>query len=299
MKKAILLSLALVLALTLTACSSLSIFNKAIIVKDDLGREVSLPKTPGRILSIAPTNTELLFALGLGDKTVGVTDICNYPLEAGTKEKIGDFAQPSVEKIVSLKPDLVLAASLHKTVVEQLEQLKIPVIVLDALTINEVFENIDMLGKATGATKEASALKLSIESALKQVDDKVKTLGAEGRPLVYYEVWYDPIMTAGANTFIDELITRAGGVNMAHDAATKYPTYSLEELLARKPEVMFYGHAVENVEQIKARANWGTIPFVSEDQVYLINEDLILRAGPRIGLGLIELSKRLHPDLWK
>ena len=299
MKKALTLVLVMALISTLSACSSLSVFQKAITVTDDMGREVSLPKAALRIVSLAPTNTEFLFALGLGDKVVGVTDWCNFPQEVSSKEKVGGFSKPSVEKIVSLKPDLVVAASLHKDVVEQLDILKIPVIVLNAQSINDVLANADLLGKVTGATKAANDVKGRINTILKQVDDKVKTLSAEQRPVVYYEVWHDPIMTAGPNTFINELITQAGGVNLAVSAPTNYPTYSLEELLARQPEVMFYGHAVETVEQVLVRTNWNSIPAISNARVYLVNEDLILRAGPRIGEGLLELAKHLHPGLWK
>ncbi|MDP3486553.1 MAG: cobalamin-binding protein [Bacillota bacterium] len=299
MKKTLALLLAIALIATLSACSSLSVFQKAITVTDDMGREVSLPKAALRIVSLAPANTEFLFALGLGDKIVGVTDWCNFPQEVSSKEKVGGFSKPSVEKIVSLKPDLVVAASLHKDVVEQLEILKIPVIVLNAKSISEVLANADLLGKVTGATKAANDVKSRINAILKQVDDKVKTLSAEQRPVVYYEVWHDPIMTAGPNTFINELITRAGGINLAASAPTNYPTYSLEELLARQPEVMFYGHAVETVEQVLARTNWKSIPAISNERVYLVNEDIILRAGPRIGEGLLELAKHLHPGLWK
>ncbi|KAF0194719.1 MAG: iron complex transport system substrate-binding protein [Bacillota bacterium] len=299
MKKGLTVLLAIVLISTLSACSSLSVFRKEITVTDDMGREVNLPKAAERIVSLAPTNTEFLFALGLGDKTVGVTDWCNFPQEVSSKEKVGGFSKPSVEKIVSLKPDLVVAASLHKDVVEQLEILKIPVIVLNAKSISEVLANADLLGKVTGAGKAADEVKSRINTILKQVDDKVKTLSAEQKPVVYYEVWHDPIMTAGPNTFINELLTRAGGINLAVGAPTNYPTYSLEELLARQPEVMFYGHAVETVEQVLARTNWSSIPAIGNARVYLVNEDLILRAGPRIGEGLLELAKHLHPGLWK
>jgi len=297
MRRILTLLITLSLLLTLTACASLSRAPKDITVTDDMGRDINLAKTPERIISLGPTNTEFLFALGLADKIVGVTDICNFPAEAASKNKVGSFAAPSIEMIVSLKPDLVVAASLHREVVEQLDNLNIPTIVLDAQSINEILNNCDLLGKATGATKAAESIKKSINDHLKLVDDKLKSV--VNRPTVYYEVWFDPIMTAGPNTFIHELITRAGGINLAANATTNYPTYSLEELLAQQPDVMFYGHAVETVEQILARTNWSTIPAVNEQRVYLLNEDLILRAGPRVGEGLLELAKHLHPTLWK
>lgn len=299
MKRLISLLLSALLVVSLSGCSIISRGAQDITVIDDMGREISLAKSPERIVSLGPTNTEFLFALGLGEKVVGVTDICNYPPEAATKAKVGGFGKPSIESIVSLKPDLVVAASLHKEVVEQLMALGTPVIVLNAQTIDDILKNADLLGEATGATKAAADVKQHITSLLTQVDDKVKSLSEKDRPVVYYEVWHDPIMTAGPNTFINELITRAGGTNLAANAQANYPTYSLEELLARQPEVMFYGHAVETVDQIVVRTNWGSIPAIVSHRVYLVDEDLVLRAGPRIGEGLLELAKHLHPELWK
>ena len=299
MRKLTLLTLIVVLATTLSACSTVtSLFQKEITVIDDMGREISLPKVPARIVSIAPANTEFLFALGLEEKIVGVTDWCDYPAAALTKEKVGDFANPSVEKIVSLKPDLVVAASLHKDVVLQLDALKIPTIVLDALSLDQVLANADLLGLATGATKAADKLKQDIQGILKEVADKVGTLKAEDRPVVYYEVWYDPIMTAGPGTFIDELITKAGGTNLAGATYGKYPILSLEELIAKQPDVIFYGHAMETVEQLMGRDNWGTIPAIKNGRIYMLDENMILRPGPRIAEGLREMAKHLHSPLW-
>jgi len=275
-----------------------SLFNKEITVKDDMGREISLPKVPTRIVSIAPANTEFLFALGLEDKIVGVTDWCNYPAAALSKEKVGDFLNPSLEQIVSLKPDLVVAASLHKEVVLQLDALNIPTIVLDALSIEQVLANADLLGVATGATKAANKLKQDIQDVLKEVADKVAAVKTEDRPVVYYEVWYDPIMTAGPGTFIDELITKAGGINVAGATHGKYPVMALEELLTKQPDVIFYGHAMETAEQLMNRANWGGIPAIQTGSIYLLDEDVILRPGPRIAHGLLEMAKILHSPLW-
>ena len=301
MKRKLILVLALVLIVSLSGCAQLSYFQnqETITITDDMGREVDLTTVPARIVSIAPSNTEFLFALGLSEKIVGVTDLCNYPTDAAVKESVGDFANPSVEKIIALKPELVVAASLHQAVVEQLDQLNIPVIVLNAQSIQQILDNVDMLGKATGATEAAEALIEQITLDIELVDEKVKTLLENEKPLVYFEVWHDPIMTAGPNTFINELITRAGGINIAADAPTDYPVYSLEDLIASQPEVMIYTHGAETAEQIKDRQNWETIHALKYGRVYLVEEDLVLRPGPRIAKGLIELSKRLHPDIWE
>jgi iron complex transport system substrate-binding protein len=272
--------------------------DQPVVVYDDMDRAITIPKLPTRIVSLAPANTELIFALGLGDKVVGVTEYCNYPEEAAGKEKIGDFFSPSVEKIVSLNPDLVLAASLHKTVVEQLDELKIPTLVLDALSIADVFGNLDMLGKATNTAVQADEVKSYMQSILDEVTRKVASIPGEAKPLVYYEIWGDPITTSGPDTFVHELIALGGGLNMAADASEKYPVYSLEELLAKKPAIMFYGHGAESIEQVLARPDWGSIPAIQENRVYLVNDDIMFRPAPRLVEGLLAMAKLLHPELW-
>lgn len=299
MKRFATLSLVLLLSVALSGCAVLNVLQPSIVVTDDLDREVRLERIAKRIVSLAPSNTEMLFALGLAEQTVGVSELCDYPPQAATKERVGSFATPSVEKIVSLKPDLVLAASLHKTVGEQLVELGIPVIVLHPESIQGVLDNADLLGRVTGTARGAADLKRQITADISAVDERVKTLTGAQRPLVYYEVWSNPIMTAGPNTFIHELITRAGGVNLGATATTAWPTLSLEELLSRQPQVMFYGHATETVEQIKRRPDWGSIPALRDGRVYLVDENLILRPGPRIGQALRLLSTQLHPELWR
>ena len=136
-------------------------------------------------------------------------------------------------------------------------------------------------------------------AAMREVEEKTRGLAEGSRPLVYFEIWHDPITSAGPNTFIHELITRAGGINLAGNAATNFPVLSLEEILAQKPTVMFRGHGPETVEAIKQRANWETVPAIASNRVYLVNEDLVLRPGPRLALGLREMARLLHPGLWR
>lgn len=300
MKKLSLLTLVAILALFVAGCAPITaLFQRPIVLTDDFGREVTLDKPAVRIVSLAPSTTELLFALGLADKIVGVTEFCNYPALAQTKEKVGGFGPPSIEKIVSLNPDLVVAASLHQAVVEQLEQLNIPVIAVNPTNMAQVIANALLLGKATGATREAQTIEQDFTTAMREVEQKTRGLAEGSRPLVYFEIWHDPITSAGPNTFIHELITRAGGINLAANAASNFPVLSLEEILAQKPAVMFRGHGAETVEAIKQRPNWETVPALANNRVYLVDEDIILRPGPRLTLGLREMARLLHPDLWR
>lgn len=285
------------LIFSLTACATTPP-QGPLTITDDKDREVTLARPAQRIVSIAPSNTEFLFALNLSEKVVGVTDLCNYPLEAAEKESIGDFANPSVEKILSLQPDLVLASSMHQEVVESLEGLEIAVMVLDAQNIDEIKGNIEMLAVMTDSQAAAESLLQNINSDLALVDQKIATISDEEKKSVYFEVWSEPIMTIGPNTFIHELITRAGGNNIAYDSQVDWPEFSLEQLIARQPEVMIYAHGAETVDAISNRPGWESIPAVSEGRIHLIDGDLVLRPGPRIIKGVIELSKILYPELW-
>lgn len=275
-----------------------------VIVTDDLGRKVTIEKMPVRIVSLAPSNTEILFALGLGGRVVGVTTYCNYPEEAKKKEKIGGFSNPSIEKIVFLEPDLVVAASIHKDLIGQVEQLGVPVILLDTKSISGVLRSIQLVGRATGENQAAARLVMDLARRIDGVSRKVRSLPLRGRPRVFYEVWYEPIMTAGPGSLIDDLISLAGGVNIAHDAGVAYPEYSLEFLIMRNPEVMIhsYGHADSSAstkEEIAKRRAWGSILAVEKGRIYFVNADLVTRPSPRIVDGLEEMAKAIHPELFQ
>lgn len=303
MKKLRLATIVTLILVLLTACSPVTVTPPQdeptfTVILDDMNREISVIKHPQRIVSLAPSTTEILFALGVLDRVVGVTDVCLFPPEAQDIEQVGMFYQPSVETIVSMKPDVVFAASLHKEPVEQLDALGIPVIVLDPQTLADILANIEMVGKAVGADDAAATVIAEIQAIFSEVKAKVITISQADRPMVFWEVWSDPIWTAGKATFIHELIEMAGGVNMAEDVAGTYVEYSFEMLLAKDPQVIFYGHAAETVEEYLSRPNWGSVSAVKSGRVYLVDQDIVQQPGPRIGLGLLELAKHIHPELW-
>ena len=273
-------------------------------VTDDLGRNVTISSEPQSIISLAPSNTEILFALGLGDRLIAVSEYCNYPPEAQNKAKIGGFSTVNIEKVVDLTPDLVLATGgVQETLVEELERLGLTVIALDAKSIEDVLENLRVVGKAAGQLEAAIELRANLEQRIKAVTDKTKDLLDSQRPRVFYEVQYDPLMTAGPGTFIDDLIHLAGGVNIASDAAAKYPVYNLETLIERNPEVIiisfWHGSIAASVEAVKSRKRWQIIDAVKNNRVYGINADLVSRPGPRIVDGIEEMARFIHPDLFK
>jgi len=272
-------------------------------ITDSLGREVSISRQPETIASLAPSNTEILFALGLGDKITAVSKYCNYPPEAQDKIKIGGFSTVNIEKVVDLKPDLVLATgAVQGAVVEELGRLGLVVIALDAKNIEDVLKNIKLVGKATGQLETAKELISNMEQRIKAVTDKTNNLPDSQRPRVFHEVQYDPLMTAGPGTFIHHLINLAGGVNIASDSTTKYPVYNLEILIERNPEVIIvslgHGSIAASVGGVQERERWQITDAVKNNRVYGINTDLIGRAGPRIADALEEIARFIHPELF-
>ena len=207
-----------------------------VMIVDDVGISAVIPKIPKRIISLAPSNTEILFMLGLGDRVVGVSSICNYPAEAGKKEKVGDFFAPSLEKILLLKPDLILAGGgVQKELALKLSAMGIPTITLYPKDLKEMLLDVLLTGKAAG--KEAEAVKLM--NSLKARIEKVKEQAKKSKhPKVYFEIWNQPVTSAGKGSFIDELITIAGGENIFSSINKTFPEVSAEEIIKRNPDII-------------------------------------------------------------
>jgi iron complex transport system substrate-binding protein len=276
-----------------------------VTLKDSLGREVKIEKEPLRIISLSPSNTEILFALGLGDRVVGVTNYCDYPGEAKSKEKIGDFSNPNIEKIISLNPDLVLATTMHEKPVKRLEELKIPVIVLEPKNIEEMLDSLILVGKATGREKDATELVNSLKKRIDAVKEKVSSIPEDKKPTVFYELWPSPITTVGPGTFVDDLITKAGGKNIAGDSDKPYPVYGQEVIIAKNPDIIIFSHHGTNgvneqtKEDILKRPGWSNINAVKNDKVFYVDENIIQRPTPRLVDGLEQFAKIIHPEIFK
>jgi iron complex transport system substrate-binding protein len=268
---------------------------------DDIGREVSIDKVPQRIVSHVPSITETLFALGLGDRVVGVSDYCNYPEEAKLKPSIGNYFNPSLEPIVALEPDLVLTDG-HSESIKGLEPLGITFFVIDPKDIDGILKDIELLGKITGTEKEARALVSGMNSSLAQVVSL-----AEGAPKVRVFYVFDATdfnnpWTAGPGSFVDALITMAGGENIAAQAPGAWVQFSIEQLVSSDPEVILIdasmGTAVVLKEELMAHPAWQGVTAVKQDRIYIIDGDLVNRPGPRIVQGLEEIAKIIHPELF-
>jgi iron complex transport system substrate-binding protein len=294
--------LALLISLS---CGSTNSGNTAsqIVITDQLGRTVKFDKIPQRIISLAPSNTEILYALGLADKVVAVTDYDNYPPEVKQKPSIGGFSTPDIEKIISLSPDLVLATEIHQQeVIPYLEQRGITVVALAPKTLDEVLESITLVGKVTGTDKEASELVAEMQTKIKAVIDKTSTLPESERPRVFYIAWHDPLMTAGSDTFEDELVKTAGGVNIAQNLSG-YPVISLETVVAANPQVIIAGVGMGTGADLPLQFAQ-TEPMLKNtdarlnNRVYGVSTDLSGRAGPRIVDALAQFASMIHPELF-
>jgi iron complex transport system substrate-binding protein len=270
------------------------------VFHDALGREVVLAEEPKRIVSLAPNITEILYALKLGDRVVGVTRFSDYPEEAKEKPKLGSYINPNVEKIVALEPDLILATyggnpearALH------LERLGLALYVTRPKTIEDVLVMINNIGMITGAEHRAATLVSRLRQRIKTVRDRV--LNAQ-RPLVFLEISARPLMTVGAGSFHDQMIALAGGKNLAGDISARYPQYSLEEVVKRAPDLILISTMERSgqFEQQKARwMQWDSIPAVANNRICFIDSDLIDRASPRIVEGIEEIARLIHPELF-
>lgn len=267
------------------------------VITDDLGREVRLVRMPDRIVSIAPSNTEILFALGLGDKVVGVTDSCDYPEEAKSKPKVG-AVDIDYEKIIEIEPDLVVAVgSLQRQAIERLAELGVTVLAVDPRTIAGVLGAIRMMGAATGTEDRAGALAAELSGRIATVEAKVSGSHASRKPRVFVEIWNDPLMTAGPGTFLDELISMAGGENIAHDAPSEWPEYDTEAVIERDPEVVILTNF--NLAEALARPAWQVTSAYRAGRVFELHPDLLVRPGPRLVQGLEELARILHPEVFE
>jgi len=272
-------------------------------IVDDLGRNVTIPEKPARIICLYPSFTETLFALGVGEKVVGVTKFCDYPPEALQKEKVGGVTTVDLEKVVALNPDLVLVdARLQREVVQGLEKFGLTVVALYPRNFKGILENIRLIGKVTGQEQEARRLTEGMEKRAKFITDKTKELADSERPKVFYLTWYDPLKTIGPGTFINELIKLAGGENIAADTKQEVPAYSLEMVVQRNPQVIILAGRIMTsitVDELKALKRWQVIDAVKNGRVYSIDTALIAGPRPRIIDGLEIMAKYLHPELFE
>lgn len=269
-------------------------------VVDDLGRRVKVAARPERIVSLAPNITEILFAIGAGDRIVATTSFCTFPPEAANTTKIGDTQRPDVERILSLKPDLVLVstASQLESVSERLEALGVPTVVTTARGVDGVLASIERIGVATGDADAAAALAAGLRARIENVRTAV---AGKPSPKVFAIVGNEPLFTTGKGTFLDDLIRLAGGASITADETTEWPQYSAEAVIARAPDVMLvplvtHGFAARDSG---IPASIAATPAVRNNRIVRIDGDLLMRPGPRLVDGLEQLARALHPEAFR
>lgn len=268
-------------------------------ITDDDKKPVTVAAEPKRIVSLVPSMTEILFALGLGDRVVGDTTFCDYPEAAKSKVKVGEFAKIDLEKVVSLSPDLVLGTSLHyQTVAPALRERGVTVAMLEAQDVEGVLAQIVTIGRLTGRAKEAEALVKDMRSRLDAVAAK---LAKAPKPRVYWEL--DAMLySAGKGSIVDDMIARAGGDNVGRTLAGEWPQFNMESLVAADPEVILLAdHDFgETADKVKARAGWSGMAAVKQGRIVEVDDiNLVSRPGPRVVDAVEYVAKQLHPELFK
>jgi len=275
----------------------------AMTYTDGLGREVKLEDPAQRVVSLAPSNTEILFAIGAGSQVVGRDEFSDYPAEAVSIDSIGgSFGEYNVEAILALKPDLVLAAEINTPeLVKQLEDVGVTVYYLaNPTTLEGMYTNLETVASLTG--HDVTELVDSLKTRVAAVDEKIAPLSS--RISVFYEIdATDPTKpwTYGPGTFGDLLIDRAGGYNVANVVTDPYPQLSLEQIVTANPSIIILGDAVWGVttESVLGRAGWESIEAVKSNSIFPIDDNLISRPGPRLVDGLEQLAKLLRPGLFQ
>jgi len=268
------------------------------LLTDESGRRVKAPVSPRRIVSLAPSITEILFALGFNEEIAGVTNFCDFPGAASSKPRIGAFVSPSIEKIVSLKPDLIVAIQdgNRRETIERLSHLGFLVYVIDPKGWNGIFKTIEQMGDAFGKRDESKRI---LSNMTKKKDWIVSLTQSLPSPKVFYQMGLSPVVTAGPNTLADDLIRLAGGKNIAENEPSPYPVYSTETIMVKAPEVIILTSMErerDHANLLKMWQDWKNIPAVRRNAIHVVDSNIVDRPGPRITEGLERLARIIHPE---
>jgi iron complex transport system substrate-binding protein len=291
-------SVSMVSAMILVAVLAASaLVGAAVQVTDGTGRTLTLPALPRRIVSLVPGVTEMLYAIGAEDRLVGRTDFCDYPPEARSKPSVGGTVSPSLEVLVTLKPDLVVATSAGNSdeTRRQLERLRVPLYLVDPHGLSDVFRTMTRLGALTEREGRAAEVVAGLERRVRAVAVRVAALP---RPRVLYVVWPEPLIVPGRGAAVTELIELAGGESVSADGPEGYPRYSVEAAVARGPEVIILARHGAGTAPY-AREKWerfADLPAIRAGRLHAVDGDLFHRFGPRVVDALEILARLLHPE---
>jgi iron complex transport system substrate-binding protein len=259
---------------------------------DEMGRKVTVPDHPHRVICLMPSVTDTVFALGAGDDVVAISDYTKYPAAALTKPSVGDLIKPSIERILSLHPDLVIGFQGPLEVTDQLELAGIPVFLVSPHGIDGILHSVTTIGLALNRTPQADALVQNLQRRI----DAVKALSqGQSTPRVFMPIWYDPITTIGKSAFITEIIAVAGGRSVTDDLPTEWPTISLEVVLERAPDAILLVRGGKTTLQVlESRPGWSSMKAIKEHRAYYV-DDRINFASPAAIDALEDLAKQFHP----
>jgi iron complex transport system substrate-binding protein len=291
-----LLPLVLVISLLL----HISVEGKDRLLTDEMGRKVKIPHPAKRIISLAPSITEILFALGLNEEIVAVTNYCDYPEAVLNKPRIGGFINPSIEKIVSLKPDLIIATrdGNRWETIHRLSDLGFSFYLINPKSFYGVMKAIHHIGVVVGREEESRKILVNMISKKEEIATRTKSLP---KPRVFFQIGYAPIMTVGRKTLADDLIRLAGGKSISENESVDYPLYNIETILSKVPEIIIMSSMDSNKDYMNLVEKWGSwksIPAVRMNAIHVIDSNLVDRPTPRIVEGLEALAKMIHPEAW-
>jgi iron complex transport system substrate-binding protein len=305
MRKILTFTIVIIMILNLAGCNKLAVPQGTdpasgngsenglkIEVTDFKGRKIILDEVPQKIVSLSPSNTEILFALGAGERIVGVTSYCDYPEEAKKVEQMGDYEGPNMELIMKVQPDVVLAGYIQEELVKNLEDVGIPVIVTEAESFEAIYQSISLIGKVTGTDAEAEKITTEMKTKIAEIEAKTKD---KEKPTVFYLVWTDPLMTAGSKTFINDVIKAAGGINVA-EKVDGWAKYSAEELVQDNPEILVAAlHSTDSgmtKEDLSKNQIFSKLGCVKQGEIHVMSDDnIISRPGPRIVQAIEEMAR--------
>jgi iron complex transport system substrate-binding protein len=289
--------IALLVAIILLSCIPVA----AKTVNDQLGRKLVVPDDPKRIVSLAPSVTEIIFALQQEKRLKGVTQFSNYPAEASQLPRVGSYIRLDLEKIVALNPDLCIAIKEGnpKESVYRLQSMKIPVYVVDPRDLETVIQTIEEIGDLLNSSKQAELLAMTMRNRLQRL--KKIAAQSEKRPRVFMQIGISPIVAIGSKTFVHDLILKAGGINVAA-GSTAYPRFSREEVLALAPEIIIITSMARQADFEKVKkdwSRWSNLPAARNQRIFLVDSDVFNRPSPRLMDGLELLVKLIHSQSFK
>ena len=273
---------------------------EARLVRDQAGRTVAVPDNPARIVSLAPSITEIIFALGEGGRLKGVTEHCDFPARAQSLPKIGSYVHPDLERIVALKPDLCIGVRDGNplSAADRLGALGIPLYAVDPRNLETVVDTVLEIGRLLNVTAKAQLVAKEMRDRIERV--KALVAGAKSRPGIFFQIGIVPIVSAGSHTLIDELTTVAGGRNLA-EGPVSYPRYSKEQVLALQPEIIIITSMTREEDLAGVKDEWkqfDSLPAVRNKRIYIVDANLFDRPTPRLVEGLETLAGIIHPELF-